>query len=52
MIFSFADVEQNGTDYVIPPEFTPVINIETILNTDIAHLGLFTGLAVRNVGYI
>jgi hypothetical protein len=53
IIFSFADVEQNGTDYGTPLRFTPVINVETILNTDIgSHLGLFTGLAVRNVGYV
>jgi len=53
VIFAFADVEQNGTDYGTPLKFTPVINIETILNGDLSsHLGLFTGLAVRNVGYI
>ena len=53
MIFSFADVEQNGTSYGTPLRFTPVINIETFVATDIStHFGLFTGLAVRNVGYV
>jgi hypothetical protein len=33
--------------------FAPIINIQTMYNVDMSeHFGLFTGLAIRNVGYI
>ena len=33
--------------------FAPIINLQTMYNIDMSeHFGLFTGLAVRNVGYI
>lgn len=53
IIFSFADVEQNGNSLSSILRFSPVVNLQTMLNKDISHkFGLFTGLGLRNVGYI
>src|SRR5688572_13786270 len=53
VIFSFADVEQNGNNYSSTMRFAPVFNLQAIVNKDMSEkFGLFTGLAVRNVGYI
>ena len=52
-IFSFADVEQNGRGASSPMRFSPVFNVQAMLNKDMSKkFGLFTGLGVRNVGYI
>jgi hypothetical protein len=53
IIFSLADIEDNGADQSSILRFAPVINIETMLNADMSdRFGLFTGLGIRNVGYI
>ena len=53
LIFSFANVEQNGNSLSSTMRFSPVFNLQVMLNQDMnKNFGLFTGLAVRNVGYI
>ena len=53
LIFSFANVEQNGNSESSTMRFSPVFNLQVMLNQDMnKSFGLFTGLAVRNVGYI
>ena len=53
VIFSFADIEQGGVSQSSTLRFAPVFNLSTMLNRDVTdRFGLFTGLAVRNVGYI
>jgi hypothetical protein len=52
LIFSFADITQGGTERNSTLRFAPVINLQTNVNRDFSKkLGMFTGLAVRNVGY-
>ena len=53
LIFSFANVEQNGNSENSTMRFSPVINLQVMVNKDVSkNFGLFTGLALRNVGYI
>ncbi len=53
MIFSFADIQDNGKSESSVMRWAPVLNIQSMFNTDInEHFGIFTGLAVRNVGFI
>ena len=53
VIFSFANVEQNGNNQSSTMRFAPVINLQAMVNKDMSEkFGLLTGLAVRNVGYI
>jgi hypothetical protein len=53
VIFSFADIEQGGVSQSSTMRFAPVFNLSSMLNRDVTdRFGLFTGLAVRNVGYI
>ena len=53
VIFSFTDIEQGGVSQSSTLRFAPVFNLSTMLNRDVSdRFGLFTGLAVRNVGYI
>jgi hypothetical protein len=53
IIFSFANVEQNGAKKGSLLRFAPVFNLQAMLNKDINQkFGVFTGLALRNVGYI
>ena len=53
LIFSFANIEQNGNSESSTMRFSPVFNLQVMLNQDMnKNFGLFTGLAVRNVGYI
>ena len=53
LIFSFANVEQKGNSLNTPVRFSPVFNLQVMVNQDLnKNVGLFTGLAVRNVGYI
>ena len=53
MIFSFANVDNNGEEGGNIMRWAPVINLQGMLNYDIGNnFGLFTGLAMRNVGYI
>jgi hypothetical protein len=53
MIMSWADMTDNTQSVNSNFRFAPVINIQSFFNVDFnEHFGLFTGLAVRNVGYI
>jgi hypothetical protein len=53
MIFSFADIDNNGNTGGNIMRWAPVLNIQGMLNHNLNNnIGLFTGLAVRNVGYI
>jgi hypothetical protein len=53
MIFSFADINDNGTSGDNLMRWVPVINIQTHYNIDMSEkFGLFLGLGIRNVGYI
>ena len=53
LIFSLASVEQNGVSKSSNLRFSPTFNLQAMLNKDMSNkFGLFTGLAVRNVGYI
>jgi hypothetical protein len=53
IIFSLADINDKGTDQSSILRFEPVINIETMYNADMSSkFGIFSGLAIRNVGYI
>ena len=53
LIFSFANVEQNGNSESSVMRFSPVVNLQAMLNKDMSKkFGVFTGLALRNVGYI
>jgi hypothetical protein len=53
MLFSFADIDDNGQDVNSPMRWAPVINIQGYANRNISEkLGVYAGLAVRNVGYI
>jgi hypothetical protein len=53
MIFSFANIKDNGNSPGSTLRWAPVFNLQSMVNADInQHFGLFSGLAVRNVGYI
>src|SRR6186997_1977323 len=53
LIFSFANVEQNGNSESSTMRFSPVLNLQVMANKDMnKNFGVFTGLALRNVGYI
>jgi hypothetical protein len=52
-IFSFANINYKGSTPNSTIRWAPVINIQAMVNKDISDkFGLFTGLAIRNVGYI
>ena len=53
MIFSFAKIDYEGDESGNIMRWAPVINLQGMLNKDISkNIGFFTGLAIRNVGYI
>lgn len=53
LIFSFSDLEQNGATQTSLVRFAPVVNLQAMVNFDLGNsFGIFSGLAVRNVGYI
>src|SRR5215203_5172051 len=53
LIFSFANAEQNGNSMGSALRFSPVFNLQVMVNQDMnKNFGLFTGFSVRNVGYI
>ena len=53
MIFSFASIEDHGRAESSDLRWAPFFNLQTMFNADVNdHLGVFSGLAVRNVGYI
>jgi hypothetical protein len=53
MIFSWADMEYKGQEVNSLMRWTPFVNLQSFINKDFSpHLGIFSGLAFRNVGYI
>jgi hypothetical protein len=51
-IFSFADIQQSAGPASTILRFAPVINLQSMINRDVSkNFGVFSGLAVRNVGY-
>src|SRR6187549_3096080 len=53
MIFSFADMQDQGQEASSLMRWAPVFNFQGYINKDLSqHLGLFSGMAIRNVGYI
>jgi hypothetical protein len=53
MIFSFAAIDYEGNDQGSILRWAPVFNIQGLVNLDFANtFGLFTGLGIRNVGFI
>ena len=53
MIFSFASINDNGYSESSTIRWAPFFNVQSMLNMDFSdNMGLFTGLAIRNVGYI
>lgn len=53
MIFSFATIDDNGSETGNIMRWAPVLNLQGMYNYDVSKsFGLFTGIAVRNVGYI
>ena len=53
MIFSFATIDNQGYDQGNVMRWAPVINPQWMFNFDFNNVfGLFTGFAIRNVGFI
>lgn len=53
MIFSFAAIDNHGNDEGNKMRWAPVINPNWLYNHDFSqNMGMFTGLFIRNVGFI
>jgi len=53
MIFSFASITDQGRSESPNIRWAPVVNLQSFINRDLSkYFGLFSGIAVRNVGYI
>jgi len=53
LIFSFASIDNKGDDGGNVMRFTGFLHLQGLLNHDFNNtLGIFTGLAIRNVGFI
>jgi hypothetical protein len=53
MLFSFADITDNGVSESSTLRWAPVINLQGTYNYDLnENLGIFSGIGLRNVGYI
>jgi hypothetical protein len=53
LIFSFADINYKGGETGSIMRFSPVVNIQNWVNIDKSdNFGFFSGLSVRNVGFI
>lgn len=53
MIFSFAKISKGGSDVASNLRWSPVFNWQVFSNHDFTqHVGLFYGLAIRNVGFV
>jgi hypothetical protein len=53
MIFSFAKIDNQGYDQGNIMRWAPVINPMSMINVDFHNIfGLFSGVAIRNVGFI
>lgn len=52
LIFSFADIQQGGVATKSTLRFAPVVNIQSMVHFDFTEqVGMYSGLALRNVGY-
>jgi len=53
MIFSFASIDDNGSETGNIMRWSPVFNFQNMANYDVSNnFGFFTGLNIRNVGFI
>ncbi|MBK9420109.1 MAG: hypothetical protein IPN44_03540 [Flavobacteriales bacterium] len=53
LIFSAPILDVNGSDKGSVVRFSPFFNVQSILNMDVSeHVGFFTGLGLRNQGFI
>ena len=53
IVFSFASIDNNGNESGNIMRFSPVFNFQNLLNYDVTdNVGVFTGLNLRNVGFI
>ena len=53
MIFSFASIDDNGSENGNIIRWSPVLNLQGLVNYDVNKVfGLFSGIAIRNVGFI
>lgn len=53
IIFSFAQVKENGNEISAPLRWSPVFNFGTNVHFDLnKNFGLYTGLNVKNIGFI
>ena len=53
MIFSFAQIDNAGNEEGNVMRWSPVINLQSMYNYDMSKsFGLFSGVALRNVGFI
>jgi len=53
MLFSFADINDQGVDESSTLRWAPVVNLQGRYNYDLnENIGIFTGLGLHNVGYI
>jgi hypothetical protein len=53
LIFSWAEITDNTKGESADLRFAPVINIQSMIHSDFSErFGIYSGLAVRNVGYI
>lgn len=53
MIFSFATIDDNGSSSGNIMRWSPVFNFQNLVNYDASKaFGLFSGINIRNVGYI
>lgn len=53
MIFSFASIDDNGSEEGNILRWSPVFNFQNLANLDVNNnLGFFTGINIRNVGFI
>jgi hypothetical protein len=53
LIFSFAKISNSGEEEGSNMRFSPVVNIQNWVNIDLSEsFGWFSGLSVRNVGFI
>lgn len=53
LIFSFADINNNGSTKGNILRFSPVINIQSLVNYDVSSkFGLYGGFTINNIGFI
>lgn len=53
IIFSWAVIDNNGNENGNVMRFSPVFNIQNLVNIDVnPYVGFFTGLNIHNVGFI